>query len=573
MKLLKKLSVFGLALFSMIGIGSLSSLDSNNNTQHIYNNEIKQKTVLKEDSSVAENPYTEDEIKEELEDNFSSQVQRITYSDKGIALYLSLKYEGDMLFSLGYYGEGDEYLPLKVQVELTSTDGKTSYGVFTGETYRKNNTSADYPLGSGGVEQKANIECLIEAPSNVSVKTSSIYLQNLVYGFEYKDSENKWVTQYNLTKGYEKKSSAKITDFKYNSVKVATFSDFMELTPTGISEFSNFYSLDFDVKNKMNIELYKQYYEYFGDFSDDEVKETFEVIENNIKNGTYYISTLFELNSNSKFFVKDSKGETHEVNAYTASKTLNESSTSFCLFVEKEGIDSITEVILKDVDIRYYIRITETRKNAPDSTTWYFKFGYLSLGLSDVVDGAGNVISAKATFGNTNLNLINILIVVVVSIVYVAIKLSYFLYANKKYQDDEFKRVNKSAYLIKSIIGFFFFNAFAISCFYLISRTNYYNNAESSINNPMDVLIVVFVLMAFLLGCYFIKYYYVLFKETLEKNRREKLKLNSAQEDDSGTISIKHKSTPKEDEKDEVEEQKELDKEIDEIEEEIKEEK
>lgn len=564
MKLLKKLSVFALALFSVVGIGSLSEFKTHENAQHIDNKTVLNQSVKREDSSEPTDPYTEDEKLEELDSNFNATIQRITYSDKGVALYISVAYEGDMLFSLGHYGEGNEYLPLKVEVELTSEDGKENYGKFSGETYRVSETGVDYPIGSQGLDQKANIECLIETPTNVKIKDNSVYIQNLIYGFEYKNSDNKWVEKFDLTKGYTKLAKARTGTVKYTQTKVAKFSDLMDINPTGISEFSTYYSLNFDVSNKMDLDLFSSYYEYFS------TEELSTKIKDNVNNGTYYISTIFELSSNSKFYVKDSKGETHEVNAYSSSKTLNEKSASFCLFVEKEGIDSISEVILKDVNIRYYIRITETRKTAPDTTTWYFKFGYLSLGLSDVVDGKNNVISPKTSFHNVNLNLINIIIVAVVSFVYIVIKLSYFLYANKKYEDDEFKRVNKKAYLSKSIIGFLFFNSLAISIFYLISRTNFYNNAESSINNPMDVLIIVFVLIAFLLGCYFIKYYYVLFKETLEKNRREKLKLNSAQEDDSGTIAIKHDSTPKENE---VEKEEKLDKDIEEIEEEIKEEK
>ena len=73
-------------------------------------------------------------------------------------------------------------------------------------------------------------------------------------------------------------------------------------------------------------------------------------------------------------------------------------------------------------------------------------------------------------------------------------------------------------------------------------RCNGLNNSEL-FANPVDIIVIVFTLVTFLLGCFFIKKYYTAIKETIEKNRRERLNLNNKTEDDSGTISAQFAKT------------------------------
>ena len=73
-------------------------------------------------------------------------------------------------------------------------------------------------------------------------------------------------------------------------------------------------------------------------------------------------------------------------------------------------------------------------------------------------------------------------------------------------------------------------------------RTNGLNNSEL-FANPVDIIVIVFTLVTFLLGCYFIRKYYISIKETIEKNRRERLNLNNKTEDDTGTISAQFAKT------------------------------
>ena len=111
-----------------------------------------------------------------------------------------------------------------------------------------------------------------------------------------------------------------------------------------------------------------------------------------------------------------------------------------------------------------------------------------------------------------------------------------YFYKKNKYQNDEFKRMDTPAYIKTSIIAYFFFVIAGLDIYYLVMRVNALNNSEL-FANPVDVIVIVFTLAAFLLGCYFIKKYYILAKETIEKNRRERLNLNTKTEEDSGTIS------------------------------------
>lgn len=546
MGLIKTLSLlFGIsAAFSgLFASSSLKTFDVSNSqpqTHEIFNNaQMANHGVLNE--GLNQKPSAE-EIQSDLNDNVKLEVTRITYSNIGVNLTVSLSANDSYeLYSIGYYGSAEEgqYFPARMSVIVEDEEGNALPEEYSADIKKPSNGVVSYL--SVDYTDKYTLECSIEIPAKTTVKEGSIKLTNLLWGYETKEesSDGNIVftphTDFSETFYKEAKNARK--------VHTTNFNEFLDIKPIGITKFDGYFAVQLEVDNKLDIETYCDYIARFNSIflKPDIGPDGAEYIQNKIDllNGSTFININFNLTKGeSKFIIVDSNGNEQIVDAFPCEKSLTYGKNNVVLFVPSSSVVDIKDFVIYRPMLYVNVIKASTRKEV-GSSSFYFRFGLVSTQLNDIADSKGNVVYPGYDISRMNYDLVVTLLFVIGTVVFFGTSVSYYFYKKNKYKDDEFKRVNKSSFIKTSIYSYIFLMSGLLDMFFLIARTNAYNNAED-FANPMDILVIVFTLITFLMGCYFIRRFYISTKETIEKNRRERLNLNSAQEDASGTIAISH---------------------------------
>lgn len=534
MRLFKKFGLFAFMTFLFVGILSTSSFSSPNKSHNIIENNVS--TVAKAQHVFDANPKgaaTENVDPEEVQNYLSSstykcEVSKVAYSDLSVHLTGKITTESGRLFSIGWYSKDENYKPAEFSVQLQDENGNVLPDRYTGEVVVGGKSSSNLYL-STYYQSELQLEGYIQIPAKTKIVSASLELKNIFYVVEEstQNEDGSWnrkqVPLFDVT--YTKAVALK------KLLQTVDFSTFATITPTIVSEFCGYYAVSMKFENTLTIEKYLEINKLLNPI--------FQNGSNNVQNleeGKTYINTRFILTKNhSNLIVEDLNGVTHTVAAIPSNFSTSEGVNNLVLNFPSEGIEGVKNFIIEKPMLTVSVINKETNKEVA-SSSFSYRFGQVSSGMQNIVDAQGNIVRTGIEAKTLNTDLLAGLITLAISLVTIGVIFGQYFYKKNKYANDEFKKVDTAAYFKTAVIAFFFAVVAGLDIYYLILRCGPLNNSEL-FANPVDIIVVVFTLVAFLLGCFFVRKYYIAFKEMLEKNRREKLNLNTKTEDDSGTIS------------------------------------
>ena len=318
-------------------------------------------------------------------------------------------------------------------------------------------------------------------------------------------------------------------------MQVSNFDQFAAFTPKTVTKYCGYYAVAFDFNNVLTN---KQYIEMIEVISPIFAKGNNGKNVQNLEAGLTYVNIAIILTkSTSNYIVEDLDGNMHIIPAVPANHNTVYGNNNVVFNFPSEGINGIKNFYIDRPMLTINVITKETNREV-SSSNFSHRFGLVGCGVGEIRNESGTVVKEGHELTPIDADLIAILIFVSITVIFLASCLSMYFYKKKKYADNEFKKVDTPAYIKTSIIAYLFFVIAGLDIYYLIMRCNALNNSEF-FANPVDIIVIVFTLAGFLLGCYFIKKYYTALKDLIEKNRREKLNLNEKTEEDSGTISAK----------------------------------
>lgn len=558
MRLFKKLGLFIAAAILTVGAYLTVGFATSNNSHDTIENNVSKvasaQHIFDAKPSALQTPDYE-LFQEILDDEYiKTTVRKLSYSDLAVYVTVKLETEEYEIYSLGYYGTGAKNLPAYIELNVKDDQGNVicdENGTpipYRGEIRRTIAAKEPYVLFSVYHQNEMNIEVNVEIPANTTVVENSVVIHNIFHNEEetlYKENEegklvlDKRINHVDLTHSYTKKCPMD------RSLQVTNFSKFVDIKPVSVTKYFGYYAVQLAWDNKLTIEQYLELNQIHNPIFYTPPKDGKDpmTIPNyaNLYNDVTYVNTQLVLTKNlSTLRVVDNDGVTHEVPCYPSAKNTTFGQNNIVLNFPAEGINGVKDFTIIRPMLTISVIKRETNKEEA-SSAFSYRFGSVGSNMSEVkgyVDGEYKTISNSIKPSYVDSDLICGILFVAITVVFAAVAIAQFIYRDKKYRNDEFKKLDKPQYIKISIYAYIWFVFAGLDIYYLICRTNGLNNAEN-FANPLDVVVIVFTLIAFLLGSYFIRRFYISTKETIEKNRREKLNLNNKTEEDSGTISSK----------------------------------
>ena len=534
MRLFKKLSLLAFMTFLSVGICSTFGLDTSNkahntiennvqtvaNAQHFFDGNIK--------SAATFNPAEKETLLNSS--SISCEISKFAYSDMSVFVTAKIKSSTPEIFTIGYYGEGNS-ISAKLSLKVKDANGNVLPDVFTGDVPKPAKESATFL--STHYQPEILIETFISIPYGTTVVNESVELENIFYVEEkLKEDGTREKTVY-LDHSFTKTVNVR------KAFQAQQFSTFATFTPKTVTKYCGYYAVAFDFNNTLTIDKYLEINKILNPIF---VSGNKGINVENLKNGKTYINTTITLSKNlSTYIVEDLDGVIHTIPAIAADKSTSFGNNNVVFNFPVEGINGVKNFYLSKPMLTINVINKETNKEV-SSSKFSYRFGEVGCGIAEIKNYDGSVAVAANPIAPVDADLIAILIFVGITVIFLAACLTQFFYKKNKYKDNEFKRVDPIAYLKTSIIAYIFFTIGGLDIYFLGMRCNGLNNSEL-FANPVDIIVIVFTLVTFLLGCFFIKKYYTAIKETIEKNRRERLNLNNKTEDDSGTISAQFAKT------------------------------
>lgn len=433
----------------------------------------------------------------------------ITYADEG---------DRSANYYVGYFGEGEMYLPSSLSFKVKTSDGKIEErtaplnkavknnlydGIGPALGPRQLNTFCDIPLNDGE-------EVLYEEP---------IYLYN-IFSFDgdtkTADFEN---PSYAVCDTYSITSSAFKTNFKQREL--------FDLNYTGSSSFSGFSTFTFEVQS-FGTEMYPTLSALTA--------QAYRSHERNIERGDYYIKTSLSFGGDTLFdvYYNDGTMETITSTSKICEITYNQ---PLVLLLENVDARNVTNVQIRNIYYQTNLFDVTTNRNIV-RTEFLQRFGTVYTHMSDLVDTNGNVSTeGENDYRFTSVDLIIFLIFAISTLGFFGIVIPSYFYLKKKNRNDEFKRMNTKAYWTTATYGYLCIESVLLVISFIAIRGTLFNNSLV-VYNPTDAYIVVFGVAAIILIGYFIRYFVIMIKNNMEKKRRDQLKINQDVMDD-GTLIIK----------------------------------
>ena len=487
--------------------------------------------------------YYETPSQEVTDQLLSVEVTRTSISDFSYSYSITVKLdlslvgeneEDQIMYTVGYYDEAN-YRPAKLRVTLNSGEQ------YEGDLQRQTGVGITASLGIN-YASSLNSVCDVQLPYKTQESDiAKIELVNVFFIDELSNGSFYEVFP-RFSDEYEIEIS-KIGSRKYYA------NDYMNITSQTISKFGEVYCLSLGLDLTVE-EAYKKMYDnfYFPSLSISGGDEVFE----NIENGLYYYRTYFSFSSfneermeGSYFRIIYNDGSIDYIGNKVSSKIqVYAGKNSVNFFLEGlESLDDIKTIDIFGITLQYEIASKESDTTIANSSIT-FKFGYLSTQYGGVYDVNGNKVSDGVIVDQFDLNLIFILFSIIYALVFILGDIGLFFFMKNKYKDDEFKRVRPKSFFITSL--------YALICTYTMIadfiiigfRVTLFNNTPR-VMNIMDIIIIVFTIVAFLMCCYFIRRFYIAIKDHMEKVKREKLKLGVNEEDSSGVAIAFSKSEDK----------------------------
>lgn len=535
MRLFKKLSLLAFMTFLSVGICSTFGLETSNkahntiennvqtvaNAQHFFGGNIK--------SAATFNPTEKEALLNSS--NISCEISKFAYSDMSVFVTAKVKTSIPEIFTIGYYGEGNS-ISAKLSLKVKDSNGNVLPETFTGYVPKPAKEAGTFL--STKYQPEIPIETLIPIPYGTTVVNESVELENVFYVEEsaLKEDGTRDKTVH-LENSFTKTVNVR------KAFQAQYFSTFATFTPKTVTKYCGYYAVAFDFNNTLTIDKYLEINKILNPIF---VNGNKGINVENLKNGKTYINTTITLSKNlSTYVVEDLDGVIHTIPAIATDKSTTFGNNNVVFNFSAEGINGVKNFYLSKPMLSINVINKETNKEVA-SSKFSYRFGEVGCGIAEIKNYDGSVAVAANPITPVDADLIAILIFVGITVIFLAACLTMFFYKKNKYKDNEFKRVDPIAYLKTSIIAYIFFAIGGLDIYYLAMRTNGLNNSEL-FANPVDIIVIVFTLVTFLLGCYFIRKYYISIKETIEKNRRERLNLNNKTEDDTGTISAQFAKT------------------------------
>ena len=420
----------------------------------------------------------------------------------------------------------------KLSLKVKDSNGNVLPETFTGYVPKPAKEAGTFL--STKYQPEIPIETLIPIPYGTTVVNESVELENVFYVEEsaLKEDGTRDKTVH-LENSFTKTVNVR------KAFQAQYFSTFATFTPKTVTKYCGYYAVAFDFNNTLTIDKYLEINKILNPIF---VNGNKGINVENLKNGKTYINTTITLSKNlSTYVVEDLDGVIHTIPAIATDKSTTFGNNNVVFNFSAEGINGVKNFYLSKPMLSINVINKETNKEVA-SSKFSYRFGEVGCGIAEIKNYDGSVAVAANPITPVDADLIAILIFVGITVIFLAACLTMFFYKKNKYKDNEFKRVDPIAYLKTSIIAYIFFAIGGLDIYYLAMRTNGLNNSEL-FANPVDIIVIVFTLVTFLLGCYFIRKYYISIKETIEKNRRERLNLNNKTEDDTGTISAQFAKT------------------------------
>ena len=547
MRLFKKIGLFAFMMLLSVGLFSTPNFSSANiNPTAIENNVspvAKAQHIFDLPKSAA---ATIDPVEKQAlldSSNYKLEVRNLAYSDLSVYVTAKITTESTEIFSIGYYGDGNN-LPAKLSFDVIDSNGAKVSQRCEGLIIRDSSANVTTTfLSARGYSSELTLNATVNIPYGCTIDEDSIELSGIYYVLETKieDDEGNFI-------GREK---TVYTDHEYvrkgtfrKAIQITSFDKFAKFTPKSVTRYCGYYAVSFDFNNILTVESYIEMIKVISPiFATGNNKANIK----NLEEGLTYVNTAIVLTKNtSNYIIEDLDGNIHKLPAVPANHNTVEGNNNVVFNFPSEGINGVKNFYIDRPMLTINVVNKETNKEVA-SSSFSHRFGLVGCGVGEIHDASGAVVQEYHELAPIDADMIAIVLFAAITAIFLASCLVMYFYKRKKYANDEFKKVDTPAYIKTSIIAYLFFVITGLDIYYLVMRCNPLNNSEL-FANPVDIIVIVFTLAAFLLGCYFIKKYYTAIKDLIEKNRREKLNLNVKTEEDSGTISTQF---IKEDDKDE----------------------
>lgn len=419
-------------------------------------------------------------------------------------------------YCIGYGTSGDDDIDAKIYYHVQPADGGPI------ETREANVSQVSV---NGYYDRLSNLarvysQAIIELDAGDKFVNDTIYVTNL---FEANDNNGV------LTPIRDENNNLipKYVAVDVSGIKTYELDELVSFEYEGYSEFGSYSTISINATS-FGAEAYQDLgVTYLNQYNNYQYE---------IEDGIYVLRTRVGFTSNTRFyFYYEGQSEPQVIVPYTQTIDITDSKTLRFLFEEVEAKDVIDFHISNytvTLDIYY-----------PDSgrplggTTFTARFGNTRLGYQDVVDANGNVLISKTNNPySVNLNLIMGISIGIYVLCYIGLSIYLYFYLKNKNKDNEFKRMRSNSYWKNNILGLVCSSSIALFIESIIFRSTLFNGTFT-VFNLVDIFIIVFGLISILIGAYFIKYFYKMYKNYLQAKQVDKLKLNRNRYDD-GTIDI-----------------------------------
>lgn len=424
-------------------------------------------------------------------------------------------------YFIGYHGEGEYYLPLYIGYYLLE-DGKEpefKTQVLPISSSAQNNYDA-VGDGTGFISFTKSVD--IELEKNQSVDDERIFFLNI---FEAeKDAESGKLLPV-LEKEPENPGEEAPNCRYYSHAKPAylmkdNIDDYVSYEFNNIATFAGFTSITIDMDINVEANIYEQ------------VKSSsYTANKANIDSGYMQIRyrlTSFNLAYYRITYLSNDEPVTLNVPITTPVDSYNlpkasDNKVTFLLENNKVAPDFSADKLIGLEFIGLYITLdlyVPSTNSIVTKSNVSTRFGVMEI-----------LPLSSQPVGSSNINLTLLIVSLIYTVIYAVITIAYFIYSKNKFKNDEFRRVNPRQFFKTATIGYAGLGIVILDIMFIIFRFFRMDNSIV-VYNPLDAYVIVFSIAAILVIGYYIRFFTIMIKTNIEKNKTKKLKLDEDVDDD-----------------------------------------
>lgn len=446
----------------------------------------------------------------------SSYVTSATSTDSCLTYNFSIKFKSNVKttthsYMLGFYGEGDEYLPLTVKYDVTTSSGKVSR-----ESYfdRPTTVTNYYGFGSNLGSTDRTLRITLNVRSTEQIDKDSVKLSNIFLAEKLSENSS-WTPNLNTNFYLGIKAPANYTGdaipdpvdsskmFKVEFEKYGTFA----------GQTSLIYNIEVDALSHYKTAKASYYSRLSSKLSNGD-KE--------VSSPTLFIRYQLYALSNTSFVITFDDGTVRTYSANNVKPNINlsagKNTVNFLLGDLKPN--HIKSIDIKNLTFYIDIATIDYLKTQPGTAISY-AFGNIEVDLTD----------SKTS----NINTYLIISTVIFVVVFAGAAIGLYFYRRNKYKNDEFNRMNTKRYIKSSVTAFIGTGSIYYLILFIFHRSNSLSNT-TIVSNPCDVPIVIFGILSIIMIGYYARFFLITYKDHKTKKQIEKLKLNSVDDkQDDGT--------------------------------------